>query len=179
MCVDWWQRNVFVAQARTVCQSAMDGFLKNVVHRGSCQKMRSVFNGEPLVSCCLKGRTPTTLDFLHSGFVSDPGGAGIPSLSGECKPRKECAGTQVGCFRLSMAAISTFGRFTARVVPAGTGGLYGAFDPPTSGQPGADGFESRPTHAKGFGSDEPATAPRDQRYHRCNWNDDHEGPLGG
>ena len=41
-----------------------------------------------------------------------------------------------------------------------TGGLHGAFDSSSSGQPGADGFEPRPTHAKGSRSDEPATTPR-------------------
>src|SRR6267154_2174310 len=78
-----------------------------------------------------------------------------------------------------MVAISAFGRFAERIVPAGTGGMHGAFDPPASGQPGADGFESRPTHAKGFGSDEPATAPRDQRYHRPDRHHDPRGHLGG
>ena len=116
---------------------------------------------------------------LLDSVFSDSGGARIPSLSGQRTSRAECAGTQIGRFRLSVAAISTFGRITVRVVPAGADGLHGAFDPSSSGQPSADGFEPRPTHAKGFGSDEPATAPRDQRYHRCDRNDDHEGHLGG
>src|ERR1700682_2944717 len=75
--------------------------------------------------------------------------------------------------------ISAFGRFAERIVPAGTGGMHGAFDPPASGQPGADGLESRPTHAKGSRSDEPATTPRHQRYHRCDRPNHHRSHLGG
>jgi transposase len=37
--------------------------------------------------------------------------------------RKECSGTQVRCIRLPMAAVFAFGGLTARIVPAGTGGL--------------------------------------------------------
>jgi hypothetical protein len=62
-----------------------------------------------------------------------------------------------------MAAEPACGGLTARVVSAGTGGVHGAIDPPSPRQPGADGVESRATHAKGSGSDEPGTPPRDQR----------------
>jgi len=97
---------------------------------------------------------------LLDSVFSDPGGARFHCRAGQRAPREERAGAQIGCFRLSVAAISAFGRFAARIVPAGTGGLHGAFDPSSSGQPGADGFEPRPTHAKGSRSDEPATTPR-------------------
>jgi hypothetical protein len=58
-----------------------------------------------------------------------------------------------------MVATSSFGGTVAWIVPAGTGGLHGALDPPSSGWPGADGIESCPTRTKGVGSDEPAVAP--------------------
>src|ERR1700692_3632732 len=78
-----------------------------------------------------------------------------------------------------MAAVSAFGGLTARVVPAGTSGVYGAVDPPSPRQPGTDGVESRAAHAKGSGSDEPATPPRDQRYHGHDRDRDPGGDLGG
>src|ERR1700680_293703 len=78
-----------------------------------------------------------------------------------------------------MAAVSAFGGLTARVVPAGTSGVYGAVDPPSPRQPGTDGVDSRAAHAKGSGSDEPATPPRDQRYHRRDRGSDPRGHSGG
>src|SRR3984893_8665663 len=57
--------------------------------------------------------------------------------------------------------------------------VHGAIDPASPRQPGADGIESRATHAKGSRSDEPATPPRDQRYHRRDRGSDRGGQPGG
>src|SRR5438445_11446598 len=77
-----------------------------------------------------------------------------------------------------MAAVPAFSGAAAGVVPAGTGGLHGALDPPSSGWSGTDGVESCATHTKGVGSDEPEVAPRHQRYHRYDRASDHRGDLG-
>jgi len=69
---------------------------------------------------------------------------------------EECARTQVRCFRLSMAAVSSLGGFAQRIVPSSPGSLHRTCDPPTSEQSGANGFRSRATQARGARSDERA-----------------------
>jgi hypothetical protein len=80
---------------------------------------------------------------LLDSVVPDSRGSRIHGLVGQRASCEERAGAQIGCFRLPVAAIFAFRRSTARIVPSGSGGLHGAFDPPSSGQSGADGRDSR------------------------------------
>ena len=63
-------------------------------------------------------------------------------------------------------AIPAFGRLVARILPSGAGHLRCPFVAAPSGKPRRCGDLPRPAHAESAGSDEPATAPRHQRYHR-------------
>src|ERR1700674_4243726 len=93
---------------------------------------------KPTGRCSLAEKLPYRdgSDGIDGGLLepifSDLGGTRIQRIPGQRTSCQECAGGQIRCFRLSMVAVSACGGFAARIVPAGTGGLDGAFDPPPS-----------------------------------------------
>src|ERR1035438_10658665 len=115
---------------------------------------------------------------VHRGVldtvVPDAGGARAEGVPGQRAACEERAWPQERRKRLPVATVSACGRAVAGQLPALQPGVRGALADALSGEPGGDGYGSSPAYAEGAGSDEPATAPRDQRSER----DDRDGYSG-
>src|SRR5271157_105851 len=103
---------------------------------------------------------------LLDPFVSDSGGAGDRSLSGQLSPRQACAGTQKRCSRLPVVAVFALGGIAARLLSTGGCHLPPAFAAAPPRGFGGNGGRARAAHAKNAQPDEPATASRAERSDR-------------
>src|SRR5262245_12331742 len=97
---------------------------------------------------------------LLDSAVSDPGGSWHGGLFGQRSACASCAGAQVRCVGLSVAAVFAFGWIVESLVSTRTGHMCDPLVVEASGRSGSDGSRSCATYAEGAGPNECSDSSR-------------------